>query len=433
MREALAFLRDPAVFTAGAGLSLGDFYRVRVPGYRVYVVTDPALAERVLVGDAARFEKSRIYWRELWRVVGDAMGSLDGPRWQSLRQLQQPFFTPRAVRGYLPAAEQIATAHLDRLAESLDAARPVSLPPFLAELSTRILLATIFGQEPDRGSAEIGDRIADGEATIAWRSKYPWRPLTAWLTGANQRAGRHRRFFDGFAEGVRRSPAASDPAALVHALLRVDAEEVTPRFPRSLLRNEIIVHLGAGTETQAVALGWTLYLLWKHPDALDRIRREAEAVTGGARAGTEHVHRLAYVTRVVREALRLYPPSYALVRECIEPGVLGGERLRRGDVVFISLCGLHRSPRFWADADRFDPDRFDPERAGAIGKYQYMPFGAGGHACIGQHLALPCIVLTVAQFAQRFDWTFPHPHVRPVGLATLKPAGGLHATVARRN
>ena len=91
-----------AVFSAGEGLALGDFYRLRVPGYRIHVVTDPAAIEQILVTDSSSFEKSRIYWRELRRMIGDAMGSIEGMGWDYLRRLQSPLFTPKAIQGYLP-------------------------------------------------------------------------------------------------------------------------------------------------------------------------------------------------------------------------------------------------------------------------------------------------------------------------------------------
>ena len=427
MRQAIAFLRDPAIFSAGDGLARGDFYRLRVPGYTIHVVTDPAAIEQILVTDSSRFEKSRIYWRELRRIIGDAMGSIDGARWQYLRQLQSPLFTPKAVQGYLPTVERITVSRLEQLASEVTTERTIAISELLSELNTRILLAVLFGHESNDEAVEIAHRIADGEATIAWRSKFPWRPLTAWLTGANQRAARHKRFFDAYADRVRTSPAAHDQATLLYAILSVARDTRAPRYPRTLLRNEIIVHLGAGTETQAVAEGWILYLLWKHPDVLERARAEIAIVADGSLTTMGHVPRLTYTRQVVREALRLYPPSYALVRDCVRATEVGKHQLKAGDVVFISVCGLHRNPRLWDQAESFDPDRFDPDRAATIGKYQYLPFGAGGHTCIGQHLAVPCLTFTTAQFAQRFSWSFDDPDVRPVGLSTLKPAGSLTA------
>jgi len=427
VRHAIAFLRDPAVFTAGQGLSLGDYYRLRVPGYTIHVVTDPDLIEQIMVTDAACYEKSRIYWGELRRIIGEAMGSIEGPGWEYLHQLQQPFFTPRFVQNYLPIAEEITTLRLQHLADHLDGGKEVTIAHVLGELNTQILLSVLFGQHLDPHALEIAGRIADGEAIIAWRSKYPWRPVTGWLTGENQRAARHKRFFREYAGGVAQSNAASDHGILLNALTKITDDSQGPRFPASLLRNEIIVHLGAGTETQGIAEGWILYLLWQNPEVLQRLRDEIERVAGTSVVTMGHVTELIYAKQVVREGLRLYPPSYALVRDCVQSTQLAGRRVKRGHVFFISLHALHRNPRLWEEPNRFDPERFDAERMGSIGKYQYLPFGAGRHVCIGQHLALPCIVLAIAQFAQRFEWTFSDPDIRPVGLSTLKPAGHFSA------
>lgn len=432
-KHSVKFLRDAAVFTSGEGLALGDHYHVRVPGYRVHVITDPALAEEVLVTKGAHFEKSRIYWRELKRIIGDAMGSLEGDRWEYLRRLQQPFFTPRAVREYLPAGQAITTTAFDALASRASAAPEIAVVEMFAELNTRIVLSVLFGRDAGDELPAIARRIADGEATIAWRSKFPWRPITAWFSGANQRARRHKAYFAEYARGLEAGDAAAEPARLLDVLLRIRNDDAVPAFPESLVRNEIIVHLGASTETQSVAEGWCLYLLWKHPEILARVRHEADAATHGSRVGLEHSTALPYTKQVLEETMRLYPPCYALIRDCVTPTELAGQRVRVGDVFFVSVIGLHRSPRLWDEPDRFLPERFGSARSREIRKYQYLPFGAGKHICIGQHVALPMMTMAIAQFVRRFDWSFADADVRPVSLSTLKPSGAFHARVTSRH
>lgn len=433
LRDTVAFLQDAAVFSAERGLDYGDLYRVRVPGYDVQVVTDPSAIEQIVVRSADHFEKSRVYWRELRRIVGDALGSLEGERWQYLHEVQQPFFTPRAAQRYLPVAHQLTTAHLAELARSVGAGRDVPVLRLLSELNLRILLTVLFDAPEGASTDGFWDRITDGEATIAWRSKFPWRPATAWLTGANQRSERHKAFFGAYADQLRqRSPQDPERESLLDAIVRIGQDPAAPRFPDTLLRNEIIVHLGAGTETQGTAEGWILHLLWQNPGQLSRLRAEVDAVAGAATVAPEHLERLVFARQVVREGLRLYPPSYALVRDCIRPTAVNGRSVPVGQVQFISLYALHRNPRLWDDPERFDPDRFAAGRAETIGRFQYLPFGAGKHVCIGQHLALPGMILAIAQFAQRFDWHFLDPHVRPIGLSTLKPSGAFTARLTPR-
>lgn len=431
VRETIAFIRDPAAFTARQGLRVGDFYRLRLPGRRLYVVTDPDLAESILVGQAAHFAKGRIYWHELRRSMGESLGTLEGARWEYLHGAERSFFTPEATRGYLPTVDEQTRLHLAGVNGS-GASVQVALLDFLAQLDARIVLAALFGQNVEPTALEVARRIADGHAIVAWRDKFPWRRLVGRLNGVNRRARRHERWLDAYVDRIRRSDAAADPRRLLNALTRIEADPGAPRFGASFLRNEVTFHIGAGTETLAAATGWTLYLLWKNPAVRERLRAELKAAAGDSLVSPGHVDSLVYARQVVQEALRLFPPVYAVLRDCVQPADLEGHPVLRGDAFLISVCGLHRNPRLWDEPDRFRPERFEESSGGSIRKYQYMPFGAGRHVCIGRHLALPAMVLTVAHFAQQFDWVFEDADVRPVAAPSLKPSGPFLATLTPR-
>jgi cytochrome P450 len=214
--------------------------------------------------------------------------------------------------------------------------------------------------------------------------------------------------------------------------MQIQHDPDAPEFSPTLLQNEITFHLGASTETQAVAEGWTLYLLWKHPVVLKRLRDEIERVVGDTLVSADHVPGLTYARQVMQETLRLYPPVFAVVRDAVRPADLTRHSARVGETFLISVYGLHRNPRLWDDPNGFNPDRFHPHRAGTIGRYQYLPFGAGRHVCIGQHMSLPAMVLAVAQFAQRFDWTFSDRDIQPVAQPSLKPSGTFTVRLTRR-
>jgi cytochrome P450 len=450
-RDTLAFLRDPAAFTAGPGLDIGDVYRVRIPGYRLHVVTEPTVMERILVRDADAFVKSRIYWRELRRTMGDSMGSMDGPRWKYLHGVQRPYFTPRAVSRYLPEIDLHVARHVEELARriesrtdhSADQTRttreqrpdpqgpaPYDVLSALSELNARIVLSTLFGQDDRPIPHGIAERISDGNQIIAWRSKYPWRPLLARVNGVDRRSDALRAFFSEYVDDLR---PQSKPDHLLGALESISADVDAPEFSSSLLRNEVMFHLGASTETQAAAEGWALYLLARHPDVLAEVRGEVDAAGQGDRISHRHLPRLAYTRQVVQETLRLYPPVYGVVRDCTSSVDLGPMTARPGETFLVSLYGLHRSPRVWNEPDAFRPERFSKERAGSIPKYHYVPFGAGRHVCIGQHLAVPAMTLTIAQLAQRFDWSFGEEPVRAEARPSLKPAGPFQADLRPRS
>ena len=63
---------------------------------------------------------------------------------------------------------------------------------------------------------------------------------------------------------------------------------------------------------------------------------------------------------------------------------LGGIALPAGANIFYSQFVTHRLPELYEE-----PDRFKPERWLMLNRspYEYLPFGAGHHRCIGAELA----------------------------------------------
>ena len=142
---------------------------------------------------------------------------------------------------------------------------------------------------------------------------------------------------------------------------------------------------------------------------------------------------LAYTERVIKEAMRLYPPAWAVARTALKDCEIGGYRLRRGNNVVISPWVMHRDARFFSDPAKFDPDRWSPERAAVIPKFAYFPFGAGPRGCVGQSFAMMEAILLLATIAQQFRMeTVPSPPVVPIPSVTLRPKHGIHMVLHRR-
>ncbi|MET0645832.1 MAG: cytochrome P450, partial [Pyrinomonadaceae bacterium] len=55
----------------------------------------------------------------------------------------------------------------------------------------------------------------------------------------------------------------------------------------------------------------------------------------------------AYAEMVVAEAMRLYPPAWAIGRLALEDHEVGGYLIPRGSLVLISPYVMHRDPRFY--------------------------------------------------------------------------------------
>jgi cytochrome P450 len=198
------------------------------------------------------------------------------------------------------------------------------------------------------------------------------------------------------------------------------------------VRDHALTFMLAGHETTATALAWTWYLLDRNPEADARMRAEIDAVLGGRLPGYEDVARLEYTGRVFAEALRLYPPVWAIGRKSRNTMRLYNYHVMRGSICILSPYVTHRHPRLWPDPERFDPDRFLPEAVASRPRFAYFPFGGGTRTCIGDRFATMEGVLLLASIAQRWRLRLSAgQQVAIEPLITLRAREGIKMRVER--
>jgi cytochrome P450 len=177
----------------------------------------------------------------------------------------------------------------------------------------------------------------------------------------------------------------------------------------------------AGHETTALALTWAWLLLAQHPDVRRTLESEVDAVLAGRAPTAEDVRALPYTEAVIKETLRLRPPSYASGREALRDTTIDGASIPKRRIVFVSLAATHRDPRFFEEPDAFRPDRWLDGLEGRLPRGAYFPFGLGPRMCVGSSFAMLEGTLLLARSVQRwrFDPDLADPGVRP-GI-TLRP------------
>lgn len=143
-------------------------------------------------------------------------------------------------------------------------------------------------------------------------------------------------------------------------------------------------------EPVAVALTWLVVLLSQRADVRAALR---EAAPGD---GTRH----GLVERVVDEALRVLTPNALMVRVIAAPVELAGLALPRGSEIVLCPFLAHRDARVFAQPRRFAPSRWLGARPSP---FEYFPFGAGGHACVGRALALRLVGDALAALVRNAD------------------------------
>jgi cytochrome P450 len=192
------------------------------------------------------------------------------------------------------------------------------------------------------------------------------------------------------------------------------------------VRDEALTLFLAGHETTANALTWTWYLLSQHPEVERRLHQEIDDVLGGRAPQFDDVPNLRYAEMILAEALRLYPPAWAIGRKAKNAFSLGGFEIPGQSICIMCPYLMHRDPRWFPEPQRFDPERWTAEARESRPKFVYFPFGGGARVCIGERFAWMEGVLVMAAIAQKWRLRLaPGQRVEPLPLITLRVKNGL--------
>jgi cytochrome P450 len=231
---------------------------------------------------------------------------------------------------------------------------------------------------------------------------------------------------------VRRAANDSRPD-LLSRLLQARDEDDGGRMTDKQVRDEILTLFVAGHETTATGLAWALYLLARDPAAYAKARACVDALDGRVPTLAD-LGALGYLTRVFKEALRMYPPVFLFARLTVADVTIAGCELPARSIVAISPWALQRRADLWPDPERFDPERFTPAAEAARPRDAYIPFSDGPRVCIGAHFAqleAPLVLATLLQHAD-FELASSAPIV-PGAAPVSRPRGGVPMRVHRRS
>jgi cytochrome P450/NADPH-cytochrome P450 reductase len=180
------------------------------------------------------------------------------------------------------------------------------------------------------------------------------------------------------------------------------------------IRDQVVTFLIAGHDTTANTLAWTLYELSRHPDVQAKVLQEISnaGITSDKLPTVEQISSLKYLSRVLKETLRLHPPLRALTKYCKKDCIVpGGYRIKAGTQTVVSVFNMHINPDVYENPTKFDPERFTPEEEQKRSLYSWLPFSTGPRACIGMAFALQEAKTVLGMFLHRFEFKYDGPDV----------------------
>ena len=391
-------------------------------GRKSFLLNQPDVIRHVLVDNAANYRRTAAAIRILRPIVGAGLLLSEGDNWRHQRRTIAPALAPRVIPTLSPhmaAATQSAIARLGA------ARQPVDLLAAMQFLALEIAARTMFSLEMDRYYVPLRElivRFANRFARLYFLDLMLPAAIPTLHDLARMRfRSRWRALMDEIIKTRMQSAPSEEPRDLFDLLLAARDPETRASFSRAQLRDQTATMIVAGHETTALALFWSLYLLASLPAEQERVAEEVRAIALGPEAASDALSRLSYTRAVVSEALRLYPPAFAISRNAVATDQVGQLRIPRGSVVVVAPWVLHRHVRLWEDPNVFNPSRFLGTELPAH-RFAYLPFGAGPRVCVGAQFAMAEATLVLAMLIQNFEVALAdHVPVLAVGVVTTQP------------
>ncbi|XP_026681242.1 cytochrome P450 4c21 [Diaphorina citri] len=137
----------------------------------------------------------------------------------------------------------------------------------------------------------------------------------------------------------------------------------------------------------------------------------------------EHLKKMEYLEKVLKESLRLYPSVPYISRWLEQDLVLGEYTIPAQSNIGIMSYLMHRSPELYPDPEKFDPERFSKENSAGRHPFAYIPFSAGPRNCIGQRFAMmeEKVILTQLLRKFRFEAVSSPDQVKCIPYVVLRP------------
>jgi len=211
------------------------------------------------------------------------------------------------------------------------------------------------------------------------------------------------------------------PVDLLDLMIESNDEEGGARLTNQELRDNVVIFFLAGHDTTSSSLSFALYLLATHPEIQKKAREHVKEILGDqAVANYEQQKKMDYLTMIIKEGLRLFPPvGQVIMRKLTKDYKFGDVFLPKGSSGSVNIYYLHHNPRYWENPEKFDPERFASGSNEQRPFFAWNPFGGGQRSCVGQEFSLIEQRLVLSSILAKYEISMPEGDtlaIKPFGF-----------------
>jgi cytochrome P450 len=428
--DSRAMARNPVQVLSKYTKLHGETFRFYFGGVKEAIVTtNPVVIQHVLKTNSENYYKSEIQKKRMGHFLGKGLLTTEGEPWRTQRRLIQTGFERKQL-------EVLSSIMQDSLADSLQdfdrQARigPVDIYPLMMKITFAMVGRSLFGarlKEEDINLVSLAISTVQEFMVRQTIQPYlnPWFAISGELRRHWEMRSRAFGVLDEYLQRRRKEAPGHDLLQILMDARYSDGQGM----PDELVLSESMQLLVAGHETSSNALSWLLYLLSSRPDCVDEIRQEFDSVLGEKPLCFSDVPKFEFTTRVILEALRLYPPFWMVDRMALADDRAGDVAIPRGSTVVVFVYGVHHSPQYWDNPETFDPERFTKSKEKLHTPFSHLPFGAGPRGCIGGNYAMLQILMILSVLLRKYDFRLvPGQTIEARPMVILRPEHGIRMT-----
>ncbi|KAF7945536.1 hypothetical protein EAE96_010303 [Botrytis aclada] len=339
----------------------------------------------------------------------------DGETWQKARALLRPTFSKSNISD-LSSYKVDVEEFLRRIPD--DGITTVDLQPLLSNLYLETSLKFLIGISPNTSDEKERNKAAEfiqafNASMIGMGLSFMIGPFK-FLIPKSLTSIAHKQvydyidfFIDKALQKTQDEPVVNSHALRQKSLLEGLAKQTTDRIE---IRQNVIQGMMAAQGTTYVLISNTLFLLSRSPEIYKRLRDEVQYLDLEVSSQLFDLLRdQTFLQNILRESLRIYPVfpimNHIALRDTILPrgGGKDGKApifMSKGTTMYANQYALHRDELvFGKNVENFEPDRWNSIKPTT---WEYMPFGGGPRACVGQQKALTESAYTLAKIAQLY-------------------------------
>ncbi|XP_075160560.1 cytochrome P450 4d8-like [Haematobia irritans] len=467
----LAYQVDPQnIFGKGLdiGIKYGNFVKFWIMNRLIITCSDPEINEQLL-SNTTHTSKHRLYG-VLHQWLGTGLLTSDDRKWHARRKIITPTFHYKILEEFVEIFHQQAEVFVQHLRSQADGKSAFDIYPYICSATLDIIAETAMGTKigaQTHCTAQYTSAVEETTRITAWRFLriHVHNDLLFSILHPFKRMRQQKniRIMHEFTHSVikeRRKVLEQEMMTIIEgmdtddnhkdqidigskrrmALLDVLLQSTINGKPLSDedIREEVDTFMFEGHDTTANALGFTMYLLSRHPEVQNKLLNEIHQTYGedaSISCSMTSLRKMKYMECVIKESLRLYPSVPLIAREITKDfkykhSKLGEGVIPAGTEFIIAIYYMS------ANGVAFEnPSEFRPERhldVNMCNSFNYLPFSAGPRNCIGQKFAMLEMKVVLTHVIRSYELLPIGESVKPVLGIVLRSKNGMQMGLRKR-